>query len=139
VKNFPGLASGWTSPDGSEGALLFRIDNQFTADTASGNEMRAQSATAARRAIDKFGFLFPSPARPHDHWKSKQFLGLNAEIGQNYRYALRGSHNRNDYGAIHVGAGYTNEDVAVIGAVYGPNSAASSMHADQIFASMSET
>jgi hypothetical protein len=125
VDSLPGVVAGWADPSYSEGAFMFRLENEFTV-KASRNETNAMAGRAALHALspDWFASVFPNPPTPFGHvTQSHQFLlDLTAPSERSFAYRLPSPHKPGDSGTVHVGVAYDNNDVAIIGAVYGPDS-----------------
>jgi hypothetical protein len=124
LQRVPGLVSGWRSSDRSQGAYLFRLDNQFKPPAPNGRESKEESAQVADTAVRRFfDFLFPGRPSPYGAVnRSRPFVIAGNAIGRDFEYRLAGRNRAGDFGYIKAGAAFDSDDVAIVGAVYGPYS-----------------
>jgi hypothetical protein len=120
---FPAMVAAWTSRDGSQGALLTRLNGQFPLGGVGGRETPRRVAQVAVRAVSLWARAFPAPPRPGPHWTAVALkLGFGADHGvrRDFSYPLRGVAPDRGRGLVQVQAGFNKNDLAVVVAVFGP-------------------
>jgi hypothetical protein len=110
--------SSWRSLDGSRGAILMRLDrHRDLAENGMYDDydpLRTMAFTMRR-----FGHAFPGPLRPGPIEYRGSFAGLEAAVRRTWAYPARKGRSA---GYVLAGAGYDAENVAWVGAVFGPHS-----------------
>jgi tetratricopeptide (TPR) repeat protein len=112
-----GMMSSWRSPDGSRGAIVLRLDrHRDLAENGMYDDYDALRTMAF--AMRRFRHAFPGPLRPGAINYHGSFAALQpAAVRKTFTYPAR---NGRAAGLVLAGAGYDADNVAWVGAVFGP-------------------
>ncbi|HEY5197459.1 MAG TPA: hypothetical protein VIJ51_10585 [Solirubrobacteraceae bacterium] len=125
VREFPAQIAAWKSPDGSQGAVMIRLNGQFSLAQAGGDESARETAAVAVRAIRVWRGLFPGTPVPSRSWQPGSLsIGFSKGpgISRTFAYAApAGSPPAS--GVIRAQADFNRNDLAVVVASFGPRTA----------------
>jgi hypothetical protein len=127
LEEFPAMIAAWTSPDRSAGAVMMRLNGQFTLGQTGGNEPPSRAAHVAVTAIHLWRGVFPSPPTPSPTWSAGSLsIGFSKGPGISRRFSY-GTSARTDEpaggGVVRAEADFNDNDLAVVVAAYGPPAA----------------
>jgi tetratricopeptide (TPR) repeat protein len=124
---FPATIAAWESADRSEGALLLRLNGEFSVHGAGGKETRRRAARVAAKALAVWARAFPGRPHASRFWSiSRPQLGFSARRGirRTFSYRLPGAPHGPDHGVVDAVAAYNRNDVAFVSAIFGPDDTA---------------
>ncbi|HWH10314.1 MAG TPA: hypothetical protein VG165_04250 [Solirubrobacteraceae bacterium] len=125
LAEFPAQIAAWRSPDGSQGAVMMRVNGQFSLADAGGNESAGTTASVAVKAVRLWGGVFPASPVPSRYWTPGSLsigFAKGPGISRTFAYGVAGRP-PSASGVIRAQAAFNRNDLAVVVASFGPRSA----------------